>query len=83
MDYLSEAGGRDTPSNADALLTNEQAAAMLGLTPDSLRAYRAPTKARGPRFVKLRNRVYYRRSDVEAYLAAQQAELDALLRGGR
>ncbi len=62
------ARGRDKPSKPE-WMTSAEAALALGLTPDSLRSYRTPSKRRGPPFVKFGHGVMYRRRDVEAYLS--------------
>lgn len=47
---------------ADEWLTTREAARLLGLTPDTLRDYRA--KGRSPRFYKRGHFVFYSRADL-------------------
>lgn len=55
--------------NQSELLSPEQASAYLGKTPAAtLQWWRA--KGRGPKYVKLGRKVYYRRSDLEAFISA-------------
>lgn len=61
------ANGGSTPSN-DELLSNAEAAKLLGLTPDTLRSYRSKARKRGPTYSKVGHSVFYRRSVIEAYL---------------
>lgn len=68
MNEHSAEGSHATPSNEE-WITATEAAEMLGLTEPTLRAYRAPSKMRSPPFVRRVGRVYYKRSDVEAFLA--------------
>ena len=68
-DNVSE--GRVTPSFEDLAnewLTNAEAAALLGVRPDTLRDYRA--KGRSPRYHKRGHIVLYRRTEIEAHLRA-------------
>ncbi len=60
--------GAPTPSKADCI-TSADAAHILGISPDTLRTYRA--RREGPAFHKLGHAVIYSRSDVEAYLASR------------
>lgn len=77
------AAPRVEPSKGPEWLTSNEAASLLGLTPDTLRAYRAPSKRRGPPHHRLDNgRVFYLRADVEAYLLRHEQQLNALA-GGR
>jgi predicted DNA-binding transcriptional regulator AlpA len=55
-------------SISSPLLTEAEAAAMLRLAPATLRGWRCA--GRGPGFVKIGGRVCYRRSDIEAFIAA-------------
>lgn len=50
----------------DPLLTTEEAAAVLRLSPNTLRSWR--TMRRGPKFATIGRRIVYRRSDVERYI---------------
>lgn len=71
MEEDSATGGPATPSFEDLerdWLTTAEAAKLLGLTPDTLRDYRA--KGRSPRYHKRGHAVLYRRSDVEAHMRA-------------
>jgi predicted DNA-binding transcriptional regulator AlpA len=57
-----------TPPSAEPLLTNDQAAAVLGFHPSYLA--KARLTGSGPRFLKIgRKSVRYRRSDIDAWLA--------------
>lgn len=67
----SAAEGPDKPSKPE-WMTSAEAALALGLTADSLRSYRTPSKRRGPPFVKFGHGVMYRRQDVEAYLSSRK-----------
>lgn len=73
MSEHSAEGRSVTPSNEE-WITAAEAAEMLGLTDDTLRAYRAPSKMRSPPFVRRVGRVYYRRSDVEAFLSSRKED---------
>lgn len=57
----------------EALLDNEQTAALLGIRPNTLEIWRH--KGQGPRFVKMSNAkqapVRYRRMEVDAWLEQQ------------
>lgn len=68
-EHIAE-GGPSKPSKPE-WLTSAEAALALGLTPDTLRSYRTPSRRRGPPFVKFGHGVMYRRQDVEAYLSSQ------------
>jgi predicted DNA-binding transcriptional regulator AlpA len=61
---------RENSEDGMALLSNRQAAARLGVQPQTLRKWRL--EGRGPVFVRLgkhlRSRVGYRASDVESWL---------------
>lgn len=61
-DGHNEAGGSD-------MLTTEQAARLLGLSPFTLNKWRL--NGHGLRFIKLGRAVRYRRTDVDAYLASR------------
>ncbi|WP_019647225.1 helix-turn-helix transcriptional regulator [Novispirillum itersonii] len=55
--------------NADDLLTPEQAAALLSVSPATLERWRARRPLHGPAFIKMSPRVVrYRRSDVTAFI---------------
>ena len=59
-------------STGDALLTTDQAAALLGISPRTLEGYRR--KGGGPLFVALsRNAVRYRPTDLRAWLDSRTA----------
>lgn len=58
----------------DPLLTREQAAAHLGLKPQTLAVW--AMKGEGPRYIRLGSRVRYRVSDIEAFLLAQTVETE-------
>ena len=56
--------------NQETYMTEQQAGAMLTVSPRSLQRWR--TSGHGPKFVKAgRRRVLYRVTDVEAFLLAQ------------
>ena len=60
------------PSTGDALLTTDQAATLLGISPRTLEGYRR--KGGGPLFVALsRNAVRYRPADLKAWLDSRTA----------
>lgn len=63
--------GPNEPSKVE-WLTSAEAALALGLTPDTLRSYRTPSKRRGPPFAKFGHGVMYRRQDVEAYFSSKR-----------
>ena len=52
----------------EPLLSTLQVAHLLGLHPDTLRAWRR--QQRGPEFVRVGTRYRYRREAIDAYLAA-------------
>ena len=54
---------------ARGLITEERAARFLCIAPGTPRQWR--TKGRGPVFVKIAKAVYYRVSDLDAFVAAQ------------
>lgn len=69
----------------ERLLTDVQAAALLGLRPQTLRGWRHESnrggELRGPRFIRLGMRaIRYRLSDLRAYLDTCQRSTDAALR---
>lgn len=53
----------------DPLLDKYETARLLGVAPRTLEQWRAHD--RGPKFVRVEGQVRYRKSDLEAYLAAQ------------
>lgn len=53
-------------------MNTEGAAKYLGLAPQTLHKMRGD--GRGPRFVRLGNRIFYRSSDLDAYLKACTVE---------
>lgn len=58
-------------STATPLLSLNEAAAVMGIAPGTLRTWR--TKGVGPVGFKVHRRVMYRREAVEAWLAEQEA----------
>lgn len=58
----------DTPAVTEELFTPKVFGPMVDKSPQGLATWRA--EGRGPRFVKLGGRVYYRASDVAAWLDA-------------
>lgn len=67
-------------SHDDELLSNDQAAAMLRQRPQTLRSWRC--RARGPRFMKLGSRVYYRRADIVQWMTEQTRDPEQLTPSG-
>ena len=58
---------KTTDPHDRSLLTNEEGAGFLGVSPDTLAQWRS--QRRGPRYIKLEGRIVrYRREDLEAYL---------------
>ena len=53
--------------NPEELITNDQAAKLLGIEPATLVTWRS--EKRGPDYLKVGRLVYYRRSDINAWLA--------------
>ena len=51
------------------LLTNEEAASYLRLRPQTLRVWRY--KRKGPQFLKIGNKVCYRRDDLDRWLESR------------
>ncbi len=58
-------------STADDILTTAEVAAITRIAPGTLRAWRHYQRGEGPRSFTLGGSVRYRRSDVDAWLAAQ------------
>ena len=56
--------------DAEELITTEEAARHLGLKPSTLLNWRSDN--RGPAFFKIGRLVYYRRSDLEAWVSTQR-----------
>ncbi|KRC34866.1 hypothetical protein ASE10_09260 [Lysobacter sp. Root76] len=67
-------GHSNDQSTAEVLerLRVASAAAYLGLSEQTLHKMRS--QGRGPRYVKLGGRVFYRRTDLDAYLSASTVE---------
>lgn len=61
------------------LLTNDQAAALLGLSPETLPVWRV--RGRGPQHIKVGRLVRYRESDLQAWLDAQTRASTSQLAG--
>ncbi|MFC9517535.1 helix-turn-helix transcriptional regulator [Nocardiaceae bacterium NPDC056970] len=59
----------ETPPNVDHLLTTLDVATKCCVAPNTVEHWRA--HGRGPAYVKLGNRVRYRRVDVDAWLERQ------------
>ncbi|MBK0332511.1 helix-turn-helix domain-containing protein [Brachybacterium sp. MASK1Z-5] len=57
------------PVVGDRLLTEQEAASMLGLKPATLRTWRSTGRAGQPRWCKIGRACRYRLSDVQAYIA--------------
>ncbi len=55
--------------NQSTFMTTKQAAALLGLKPNTLEIWRL--RGCGPRFVKLNRAVRYRLTDLESFVEAQ------------
>lgn len=65
----------DSKSRGEAVadrMKAQDAAAYLGLAKNTLEKMRS--EGRGPRYVRLGNRVFYRRADLDAYVAACTVE---------
>ena len=59
------------PPGGDRLVTEKEAAAMLGLQPSTLRRWRSTGQPGQPEFVKIAGRaIRYRLSDLSAYIGA-------------
>lgn len=56
------------------VLTQKQAASMLGISPATMQMWRWQNI--GPRYLKLGRLVRYRLQDIEAYLASKTKETD-------
>lgn len=67
------------------LLTTNETAALLRLQPQTLRVWRS--RGRGPRYLKIGNRVCYRHSDLTSWLEARTrnstSDHGPALEGGR
>lgn len=61
-------------SSRDPLLTETQAAELLGVKPQTLQAWRS-TKRYGLSYIKTGRLVRYRRSQIEAFLQARTVEV--------
>jgi excisionase family DNA binding protein len=60
--------------DSDALMTEEQVAMLLSVHRETIRGWRRPGRAMGPRFFKLCGHlVRYRRADVFEWLREQKA----------
>jgi predicted site-specific integrase-resolvase len=57
------------------LLTPQKAAERLGFEPTTLQWWR--TKGRGPRYVKIGRKVFYRPGDLDEFIAAGEREPSA------
>lgn len=67
----------------DALLTPRQVGHRLGVSTNTLSQWRtAQGRKRSLPFIRLGNRVRYRRSDVEAFIALNEFRALALFSGG-
>lgn len=62
-------------SSAPALLTERQAAAVLGLSHRTLQAWRV--RGGGPQYAKIGSNVRYRRADLDAWVAGRVRESTA------
>ncbi|EEG07107.1 helix-turn-helix domain-containing protein [Pseudogulbenkiania ferrooxidans] len=58
---------------ANERFTTVEAAAYLGISPSTLNSWRC-TKLRAIRFYKIGARVFYRKSDLDSYIAANSVE---------
>ena len=56
----------------ELLMTQEEAAESLRAKPTTMQWWR--TTGRGPKYVKLGRRVFYRQSDLDAFIAAGERE---------
>ena len=64
-----------TVLNPRLLLNTEDAAKLTGLSAGWLERDRWLEDQKGPPFVKLGSRVFYKKADIEAWLASLQGEL--------
>ena len=55
-----------------SIISNAELARRLDRTPDTLAAWRKSGK--GPPFIRIGNRVFYREEDYETWLAARRAD---------
>lgn len=67
--WAAKSGEED---RAVGMLTTNEAAALLDISPRTLASWRAGDSARGPEPVKINNLVRYRRADVDAWLEGGQ-----------
>ena len=58
----------ETKSNSQDLLTTPEAAQRLRLKESTLAIWRSQANPRGPKFVKLSGKVFYRLTDLEDYI---------------
>lgn len=60
----------------DEMLTNAEAAARLGIGPNTLEGWR--TRKQGPNFYRVGRRVYYAPADVDEYIARTSRFVETL-----
>lgn len=59
----------------ESLITNDEAARLLGLKPQTLMMWRH--ESRGPAYVKVGRYVYYRRTDLSSWLTSHRCDPEA------
>lgn len=59
-------------------LNSDQAAEMIGIQPKTLADWRSSGRAAQPKYLKIGNRVWYRKRDVEAWIEAQVVDPERL-----
>jgi predicted DNA-binding transcriptional regulator AlpA len=62
-------------NNSEERVPNDVAAEILGVKPVTLVGWR--NERRGPAYLKIGKRVYYRRADIETWISAQRCEPEA------
>lgn len=58
------------PPSGERLLTEKEAAAMLGLQPSTLRRWRSVGQPGQPEFIRINRSIRYRLSDLTSYMEA-------------
>lgn len=64
--------------STDERLTSEQAAEFIGIKPATLNDWRYRGIANQPKYLKIGNRVWYRKRDLEAWVEAQVVDPERL-----
>ncbi len=62
----------DATLTEDANLTTEQAARCLGIKASTLEAWRCEGRENQPRYIRIGNRIRYRRKDLEDFIKENQ-----------